>query len=89
MVQRLENSWIAINKEGEEEDDWDIKDKDKVKVTVEALEAFCAEPIIPLHEYDTVKLQYWKRLLVNVLSQFHNKEYDHGHANLLEDLKSF
>ena len=57
--------------------------------TVEVLEALCAKPIIPLHEYDTVKLQYWKRLLVNVLSQYPNKEHDHGHAYLLEDKESF
>ena len=60
-----------------------------MKVTVEALEALCAETIIPLHEYDTVKLQHWKRLLVAVLSQYPNKEHDHGHVYLLEDKKSF
>ena len=71
----------------EEEDDWDIH-TDTMKVTVEAL-ALCAESIIPLHKYDTVKLQYWKRLLVNVLSQYPNKEHNHEHAYLLEDKKSF
>ena len=60
-----------------------------MKVTVEALEGLCTEPIVPLHEYDTVTLQNWKRLLVNVLSQFPNKEHDHGHTYLLEDEKYF
>ena len=60
-----------------------------MKVTVEALEALYVESIIPLHKYDTAKLQYWKRLLVNVLSHYPNREYDYGHAYLLEDRKSF
>ena len=60
-----------------------------MKVAVKAPEALCADPIISLHEYAIVTLQYWKRLLINVLSQFPNKEHDHGHAYLLEDKKSF
>ena len=60
-----------------------------MKITVEALEALCAESIIPLHEYNTVKLQHWKRLLVNVLSQYPNKEHNHEYAYLLKDKKSF
>ena len=59
-----------------------------MKVTVESLEALYAKSIISLHRYDTVKLQYWKRLLVDVLSQYPNKEHDHEHAYLLEDKMS-
>ena len=60
-----------------------------MKVTVEALEGLCTKTISPLHEYDIVILQNWKRILVNILSQFPNKEHDHGHAYLLEDKKCF
>ena len=66
-VQQLEDSWIAIDRI-EENDDWDIDTDDTIKVTVEALEALCIETIIPLQEYDTVKLQYRKRVFVDVLS---------------------
>ena len=45
--------------------------------------------ISPLREYNTVTLQNWKRILVNILSQLPNKEHDHGHAYLLEDKKCF
>ena len=70
------------------DDNWDIDidiNTDTMKVTIEALEGLWPESIILLHEYDTVKLQHWKRLLVNVLSQYPNKEHAHGHAYLLED----
>ena len=87
-VQQLEDSWIAIDRE-QVDNNWDIDTEDTMKVTVKALEALCAKLIFSLHKYDTVKLQYLKRLLVDVLSQFPNKEYDHGHAYLLEDCKSF
>ena len=60
-----------------------------MKVTVEALEGLRTEMISPLHEHDTVRLQNWKRILVNILSQFLNKEHDLGHAYLLEDKECF
>ena len=53
------------------------------------LEKLCVEPIVQLYKYDTVKLQYWKRLIVYALSHLHNKEHDHGHAYILEDTKRF
>ena len=60
-----------------------------LKATVETLEGLCTETISPLYEYDTVMLQNWKRVLVAILSQFPNKEHDHGHAYLLEDKECF
>ena len=48
-----------------------------------------SNPTIPLHEYNTIQLQLWKYFVVNALSQVPNKEHDHRHAYLLEDLTSF
>ena len=58
---------LVVEQQIEDNDDWDTN-TDNMKVTVKALEALCNEPIIPLHKYDIVKLQYWKRLLINILS---------------------
>ena len=56
----------------EDEEDWendtDTDSNSNMKVTVEALEGLCTEMISPLYEYDTVVLQNWKRILVNILS---------------------
>ena len=75
----------------EDKEDWetDTDSNSNMKVTVEALEGLCTETINPLYEYDTVMLQNWKRILVNILSQFPNKVHNHGHAYLLEDKKCF
>ena len=48
---------LQVTKEQIEDNDWKVDViNNTMKVTVEALEALCAESIIPLHEYGTVKL---------------------------------
>ena len=58
-------------------------------VTVADLEGLCSETVSPIHDYDTIVLQEWKRRLVAILSQFPNKLHDHKHAYLLEDKECF
>ena len=74
----------------DKDDKWETNTDNMLKVvTVEILEGFCTETVSPIHDYNTVVLQNWKRVLVTILSQFPNKLHDHGHAYLLEDKECF
>ena len=68
-------------RENDEDDDWETEIMTLV-VTVADLEGLCSETVSPIHDYDTIVLQEWKRRLVAILSQFPNKLHDHGHAYL-------
>ena len=74
----------------DKDDDWETDTDNMLKVvTVKDLEGFCSETVSLIHDYDTIVLQDWKRVLVAILSQFPNKLHCHGHAYLLQDKECF
>ena len=66
--------------ENDKDDNWETDVMVLKVVTVADLEGLCSETVSPIHDFDTIVLQEWKRRLVAILSQFPNKLHDHGHA---------